>query len=167
MFQKDQLQKLDNKYNSHAYTGLMGIFMKYCHQQLEKIEFPGNISKVLEIGAGSAPHINYVKHNFDEYHIIETSDFAINQNFSNSKIKITKYDGQNIPFPNETFERIIISHCLEHIPFPEKFLFEMMSKLKPGGILSISLPTDPGLLFLARAPLHRLHQKARTNQTWY
>ena len=40
MFQKDQLQKLDNKYNSHAYTGLMGIFMKYCHQQLEKIEFP-------------------------------------------------------------------------------------------------------------------------------
>ena len=109
MFQKDQLQKLDNKYNSHAYTGLMGIFMKYCHQQLEKIEFPGNISKVLEIGAGSAPHINYVKHNFEEYHIIETSDFAINQNFSNSKIKITKYDGQNIPFPNETFERIIIS----------------------------------------------------------
>ena len=81
MFQKNQLQKLDNKYNSHAYTGLMGIFMKYCHKQLEKIEFPENISKVLEIGAGSAPHINYVKHNFDEYHIIETSDFAINRSF--------------------------------------------------------------------------------------
>ena len=62
MFQKNQLQKLDKRYNSHAYTGLMGIFMKYCHQQLEKIEFPENISKVLEIGAGSAPHINYIKH---------------------------------------------------------------------------------------------------------
>ena len=147
MFQNTQLKKLDDRYNSHAYTGLMGIFMRYCHEQLEKIEFPRNISKVLEIGAGSAPHIKYIKHDFDEYHIIETSDFAINQKFKNTKIKVTKYDGKNIPYPNETFERIIISHCLEHIPFPEKFLFEMMSKLKPGGILSISLPTDPGLLF--------------------
>ena len=147
MFQNSQLKKLDERYNSHAYTGLMGIFMRYCHEQLEKIDFPKNISKVLEIGAGSAPHIKYIKHNFDQYHIIETSDFAINQNFDNSKIKVTKYDGKNIPFPNETFDRIIISHCLEHIPFPEKFLFEMMSKLKQGGILSISLPTDPGLLF--------------------
>tara|TARA_B110000208_G_scaffold103090_1_gene128274 strand:- start:123 stop:446 length:324 start_codon:yes stop_codon:yes gene_type:complete len=30
---------------------------------------------------------------------------------------------------------------------PEAFLFEMMEKLKTGGVLSISLPTDPGLLF--------------------
>ena len=53
-------------------------------------------------------------------------------------------------YPNETFDRIIISHCLEHIPFPEKFLFEMMNKLKHGGVLSISLPADPGLLRLGR-----------------
>ena len=111
MFQNNQLKKLDDRYNSHAYTGLMGIFMRYCHEQLEKIDFPKNISKVLEIGAGSAPHIKYIKHNFDEYHIIETSDFAINQNFDNSKIKVAKYDGKNIPYPNETFDRIIISHC--------------------------------------------------------
>ena len=109
MFQNDQLKKLDNRYNSHAYTGLMGIFMRYCHEQLEKVEFPKNISKVLEIGAGSAPHIEYIKHNFDEYHIIETSDFAVNQNFNNLKIKSVKYDGKNIPYPNETFDRIIIS----------------------------------------------------------
>ena len=53
---KNQFQKLEEKYNSHAYQGLMGIFMKYCHEQLEKIEFPKNISKVLEIGA-EMPHI--------------------------------------------------------------------------------------------------------------
>ena len=50
-------------------------------------------------------------------------------------------------FDDNYFDRIIISHCLEHILSPEEFLFEMMSKLKKGGILSISLPTDPGLLF--------------------
>ena len=37
--------------------------------------------------------------------------------------------------------------ALEHINFPEEFLFETMAKLKKGGVLSISLPTDPGLLF--------------------
>ncbi len=147
MFKKENFKKLDNKYKSHAYEGLMGFFMKICLKNLEKYNFPKNISKVLEIGAGDAPHIEYIKHSFDEYHILETSDYAVGQNFDNSKIKISKYDGKKIPYPNETFDRIIISHCLEHIPFPEKFLFEMMSKLKQGGILSISLPTDPGLLF--------------------
>ena len=125
----------------------MGFFMKICHKNLEKYSFPKNISKVLEIGAGDAPHLEYIKHNFDEYHIIETSDYALKQKFNNPKVKISNYDGKKIPYPNDTFDRIIISHCLEHIPFPEKFLFEMMSKLKLGGVLSISLPTDPGLLF--------------------
>ena len=52
-----------------------------------------------------------------------------------------------IPFEDNYFDRIIISHCLEHINNPEKFLLQMMDKLKIGGVLSISLPTDPGLLF--------------------
>ena len=34
------------------------------------------------------------------------------------------------------------AHCKSR-----KILFEMMSKLKKGGVLSISLPTDPGVLF--------------------
>ena len=86
MFKKENFKKLDNKYKSHAYEGLMGFFMKICHKNLEKYDFPKNISKVLEIGAGDSPHIDYIKHSFDEYHIIETSDYAVNQNYSNSKI---------------------------------------------------------------------------------
>ena len=66
---------------------------------------------------------------------------------SNNKIKFTKYDGKKLPYPNEYFDRIIISHCLEHILSPEEFIIEMMSKLKKGGVLSIALPTDPGILW--------------------
>ena len=62
-------------------------------------------------------------------------------------VKAYSYDGSNLPFEDNFFDRIIISHCLEHINNPEKFLFKMMSKLKAGGVLSISLPTDPGLLW--------------------
>ena len=76
--------------------------------------------------------------------VVMVSDLSDSQHIE-KELMLVKFTEDS--FPKETFERIIISHCLEHIPFPEKFLFEMMSKLKPGGILSISLPTDPGLLF--------------------
>lgn len=36
---------------------------------------------------------------------------------------------------------------MEHILSPEEFISEMYSKLKKGGVLSISLPTDPGIFW--------------------
>lgn len=147
MFKKEKFNNLNTSYKNHAYTGLMGFFMNYCHKELEKIDLPEKMPIILEIGAGDFPHIKYLKHDYDEYHIIETSDYALENYNENSKIIKKKYDGKIIPYPDEKFDRIIISHCLEHIPTPENFLIQMMNKLKKGGILSISLPTDPGLLF--------------------
>ena len=103
-----------------------------------------HLSKVLEVGAGDSPHYNYIKHTYDEYHIAETSEYVKNFHKDNNKVKIVTYDGKKLPYPNESFDRIIISHCLEHILSPEDFLTEMLNKLKKGGVLSISLPTDPG-----------------------
>ena len=147
MYKKETFRNLDKKYNSHLYTGLLGILMNYCHKKLEIFKKKNSYDKVLEIGAGSAPHLKYLTHSYNEYHIAETSDYAsdfFKQNLNN-KIKFTKYDGKKLPYDNEYFDRIIISHCLEHILSPEEFIFEMMSKLKKGGVLSISLPTDPGV----------------------
>ena len=147
MFKKEIFKNLTSRYNSHAYSGLMGFFMNQCHRQLEKFDFPKNISKVLEVGAGNAPHYKFIKHEYDEYHIVETSGTIIGNYTDNPKVIAANYDGKILPYEKEYFDRIIISHCLEHIVDPEVFLFEMMEKLKSGGVLSISLPTDPGLLF--------------------
>ena len=147
MFKKEKFTGLSSEYKNHAYKGLMGFFMDYCHKQLEKINFPNKISKVLEIGAGDTPHYKYIKHSYDEYHIVETSEYALNYHKNNPKFIVRQYDGVNLPYSDNYFDRIIISHCLEHIHFPEKFLIETMKKLNKGGVLSISLPTDPGLLF--------------------
>ena len=147
MYKKEAFKKLDAKYNTHLYTGLLGYAMRYSHRQLEKFTGKKKYSKVLEIGAGSAPHIDYLKHDYDEYFIAETSNHALEFYKEMKNIKIYSYDGKNLPFEDNFFDRIIISQCLEHVNEPEEFLFEMMSKLKEGGILSISLPTDPGLLW--------------------
>ena len=147
MYKKESFRELDQKYNSHLYTGLLGILMNYCHRKLEKFKKKENYDKVLEIGAGSAPHLDYLTHSFNEYHIVETSDYASTflKESSSKKIFFKKYDGIKLPYEDEFFDRIIISHCLEHILSPEEFIFEMMSKLKKGGVLSIALPTDPGI----------------------
>ncbi|SVD23301.1 uncharacterized protein METZ01_LOCUS376155, partial [marine metagenome] len=139
MYKKDAFKKLDARYNTHLYTGLLGYAMRYSHRQLEKFNGKKKYSKVLEIGAGSAPHIDYLRHEHDEYFIAETSSSALEFYKGMKNVKAYSYDGVNLPFEDNFFDRIIISQCLEHVKEPEKFLFEMMSKLKKGGALSISL----------------------------
>ena len=92
-------------------------------------------------------NVGLLYQDFDEYFVAETSSNALEFYKGNEKIKGYYYDGTKLPFKDNFFDRIIISHCLEHVNEPEKFLFEMMSKLKKDGVLSISLPTDPGLLW--------------------
>ena len=136
---------LSKTYFDHMYTGIIGILMKLSHKKMEMINDKQSI--ILEIGAGTKPHIEYLKHDFDEYHIVDLYD-ELNEFYKKfNKVKYKKYDGRILPFENNSFNRIIISHCLEHIPDPEQFLLEMFSKLKPSGILSIALPNDPGILW--------------------
>jgi phosphatidylethanolamine/phosphatidyl-N-methylethanolamine N-methyltransferase len=135
--------KINKLYSSHLYKGLNGLLMRYCHSQLEKTLPNGSYKKILEIGAGSEPHFKYLKQKDCDYTILEK-----NKNKTKiKKIRVKTYNGNKIPFKNNTFDRIIISHTLEHILEPEKFIGEMLKKLKKGAILSISLPTDPGILW--------------------
>ena len=165
MYKKEIFRDLDKKYNSHLYSGLLGILMKYCHRKLEIYNNKKtNYDKILEIGAGSAPHFNFMKCSYNEYHIAETSDYAEDFHKNNPKVKLLKYDGRNLPYQNDTFDRIIISHCLEHILSPEEFILEMMSKLNKGGVLSISLPTDPGIAWRLGRLFIRLFTIKKTYQ---
>ena len=69
---------------------------------------------VLEIGAGSSPHLKYVKHEFGKYFFLENSKFAIDflkKKFNDKKnFEFKSYNGKKIPFKNNYFDRIIISH---------------------------------------------------------
>jgi len=69
---------------------------------------------------------------------LENSKFAINflkKKFNNNKkYEFKSYDGKKIPYKKDYFDRIILSHVLEHISDPENFLEEMMMKLKKNGV---------------------------------
>lgn len=146
MYKKKEFNHLNSKHESHLYTGLQGFFIKNGHYDLEKFKKKKlHYPRVLEIGAGTTPHYYFLKHTYEEYHIAETSEFAIDFHKSNKKITLINYNGKTLPYDDLYFDRIIISHCLEHIISPEIFIKEMMRILKKNGVLSISLPTDPGI----------------------
>ena len=50
-------------------------------------------------------------------------------------------DGTRLPFPDDTFDRIICSEVLEHIPDDDAALAELHRVLKPGGMLAATVPT--------------------------
>jgi len=136
-----------NIYKEYLYKGQMGRLFNKCHEKMEEYYFE-NIKNILEVGCGFVPHINYVRHSFQNYYavdlpIVKNLHKDIKKNFPN--IIFNYYDGKTINFPNNFFDRIIISHVLEHVLEPEKFIFELMRVLKKGGIISIALPCDPGL----------------------
>lgn len=49
-------------------------------------------------------------------------------------------NGERLPFPDASFDRIICSEVLEHVPDPELVLAEIARLLKPGGIFAASVP---------------------------
>jgi SAM-dependent methyltransferase len=50
-------------------------------------------------------------------------------------------DALALPFPDATFDRIIASEVLEHIPDDEAALAELVRVLRPGGRLAVTVPT--------------------------
>ena len=121
-----------NIYSKYQYGGLIGSLMKYCHIKLERNLPKENYNKVLEIGPGPHPHVQYINHGFKKYYILERKIKAINQykKLKYNNIIIKNYKSSKIPFKNNFFDRIIMSHVLEHIISPEEFIFEVMSFLQ-------------------------------------
>jgi phosphatidylethanolamine/phosphatidyl-N-methylethanolamine N-methyltransferase len=138
-------------YYDYLYTGLIGRLFKWQHKLLSPKIYE-NCEKVLEIGPGFEPHIKFAKLHYKEYYCLELEiDKNIDHknyyknNFPN--IIFDTYDGKNLNFCDNFFDRVIISHVLEHVPDFENFLNEMLRVVKPGCVISISSPCDNGFLW--------------------
>ena len=138
-----------DNYNEILYSGIVGLIFKHQHTKLSP-DYLLNKKKVLEIGPGFEPHIKFKKLNFEEYHCLEINQsHDIKKHYSENfkKIIFNSYDGKKIDYPNETFDRVIISHTLEHVLNPEIFIDQILRVLKPKGVISIAIPCDNGLLW--------------------
>jgi SAM-dependent methyltransferase len=92
--------------------------------------------RVLDVGAGEAPwrdlmnEVDYVAVDVDR-----ADAFGMRR-----KPEVTYYDGTRLPFDDESFDHVLCTEVLEHVPSPESLLGDIMRVLKPGGSLVLTVP---------------------------
>lgn len=59
---------------------------------------------------------------------------------STDAMATTQGDGVHLPFPDDTFDRVIAAEVLEHIPDDEGAIAELHRVLKPGGTIAVTVP---------------------------
>lgn len=90
--------------------------------------------KILDFGCGSKPYKELFA--ATEYIGLEHD---CEQSRKNTKADFF-YDGKHFPFDNDSFDSIISTQVLEHVPNPIEVLNEMVRVLRQGGYLMISVP---------------------------
>ncbi len=120
------------------------------HTQLEKAFGPGvHFGRVLEVGAGTGFHLQFVKHGFDEYVMTDISKDLLDQakvrHADRGNARYELEDATKLSYADNSFDRLISVYNLEHLPQAHRVLREWSRVLKPGGVLSVSIPLDGGV----------------------
>lgn len=69
-----------------------------------------------------------------------------------NKVRWVEADACQLPFEDNTFDRVLAVECIFHFPSREKFLAEAARVLKPGGYLAVS-DFVPTLMFFGKTPI--------------
>lgn len=108
-------------------------------------------AKVLEIGAGTGEHLGFIRHRFDQYVLtdldqrtLEVANKKLAGKYPN-KLLFEVQSGAGLSYGDDSFDRLIATHVLEHIYHPHLAIKEWARVVKHGGIISILIPTDPGI----------------------
>jgi phosphatidylethanolamine/phosphatidyl-N-methylethanolamine N-methyltransferase len=134
---------------------LAGKLLQKSHRLLEA-SLPSNFEgqEILEVGAGSGHHFSYLNRGVKKYVMTDGSDFMLQvalKRYKNEvalgKLIIEKQDANKLSYNDGIFDRLIATHVLEHIPNPVFALREWNRVVRKGGIISLVLPCDPGLLW--------------------
>lgn len=101
-------------------------------------------SRVLDVGAGSCPY--RIKFSHCEYF---AQDFVA---LNGAQLRHGGYgsidyvcDAMNIPVPDSSFDVVLCTEMLEHVPEPIKVIKEFARILRPGGVLLLTAPLGSGI----------------------
>ena len=103
--------------------------------------------RVLDAGAGPCkyrPLFNHCSYESQDFAKYEGSDHRYGE--LDYVCDITA-----IPVADGTYDRVICTEVLEHVPHPERVISELARVLKPGGILALTAPLISGIHM---APYH-------------
>ncbi|GMV01839.1 MAG: hypothetical protein AMXMBFR52_14950 [Burkholderiales bacterium] len=98
--------------------------------------FPATGSSVLEVGGGSGWQAQLLS---EKGFRVESIDVARPEAALSFPVRL--YDGEAIPYPEQSFDLVFSSNVLEHVEDVELLLCEMARVLRPNGRMVHILPT--------------------------
>lgn len=105
---------------------------------------PQSSDKILECGCGRGFYLNMIRAVSDcELTGVELDPECLaiaNAQLSTKQVKLLDANIESLPFPSESFSKILFTEVIEHIPNDRLALSEIYRVLKPGGILALSTP---------------------------
>jgi len=110
----------------------------------ENLDLKGR-KEVLEVGCGRGFYLKTLKTVWPDLVI---TGVDVNQNYldvargylGDLGVGLIRGDATDLPFTDNSFDRIIATEVLEHIPDDQKVVSEMYRVLKPGGIAMVTVP---------------------------
>lgn len=130
------------------YTGLDAewrlLSAKYKARNILKVCKGKTFNRVLEVGAGDGSILFYLERwNFaSELHALEISQSGVDHINARGLDKLKSvqiFDGYHIPFENDSFDLVILSHVLEHVEFERQLLREIR---RVAAFVLIEVPRD-------------------------
>jgi phosphatidylethanolamine/phosphatidyl-N-methylethanolamine N-methyltransferase len=138
---------------------------QFGHRWVESFFGPEQrFESVLEVGAGNGEHLRYVRHDFGRYVVTELSserlDDARRRHGGDDRLVFQVEDATDLSFGDDSFDRLISINNLEHLPSPHVALKQWRRVVRPGGTISLAIPTEGGIAWnLGRALTTRRYFK--------
>lgn len=99
---------------------------------------------MLDVGAGSCPYREFFSHC-----VYKTQDFT---QLEPDQLRHGNYgkidyvcDASHIPVPDDSFDVVLCTEMLEHVPEPVEVIAEFARILKPGGKIILTAPLGSGI----------------------
>lgn len=111
---------------------------------------PAN-ARLLDIGCSSGLHLRHLMRKAKYVVGIDVDRVALEvarRKIKSSRATFLHYDGQRLPFADETFDAVSTLDVLEHVADREALVSEVLRVLRPGGTWTVTVPY--------RGPLTRL-----------
>ena len=130
----------DEFYNKHDEAWRM-LGAKFKAQHIIDVCRGHNFKRVLEVGAGDGSILKLLaEQNFaPEYHAVEISESGVEhikaRNITNLK-SVSIFDGYHLPFDDNSFDLIILSHVLEHVEH-ERLLLRELKRVAAWSVIEV------------------------------